>query len=168
MTDDRQIPFGGRDEPELGLTDDELLDALRTVTREDEPLPALAVEFAQGAWAWRKVDAELAELLHDSHDAATVVVRNTTSVRIVMFRAGAVTLEAEHGAEELFGAVTPAGSYRVDVHDGAKPRSDPPVASVTTDDAGLFRIAGGLAGTLRFVVVEGGDRVVLVSPWVTC
>lgn len=168
MTDDRQAPIGGRDEAEDVLDDDKLFELVRSVIGEEEPLPPGAVEFASGAWAWRDVDVELAELLHDSYDAATVAVRDTAAVRIVMFRSGEVTLEAEQGPDGLFGAVTPAGRYRVDVHDGAKARSHPAVASVTTDDGGLFRIGGGLAGTLRFVVVEGEDQVVLVTPWVRC
>lgn len=146
--------------------DEKLLERLRVALAGQDPVPAHAVEFAVGAFAWRNIDADLAELLHDSDEAGMVAVRDSTAVRVLMFRAGGITLEAEQRRHDLLGALSPAGRYRVQVYDGGREPAHPAVASVVSDDAGLFRV-GDLRGTFRFVVASADDEVVLVSPWVT-
>ena len=150
--------------PHRILSDDELQDVVGAVLDEDEPVPTGAVEFAAGAFAWRDVDAELAELLHDSLLEEAVALRADTATRLLVFQAGDLTLDVEHGPGELTGAVSPPASYEVEVRHAD---SDVEATGGRTDSAGMFRLPGEVRGTVRFVVSDPERQVSLLSPWIT-
>ena len=151
-------------ESDRPLSDDELLAVVGAVLDEDEPLPPGAVEFATGALVWRDVDGELAELLHDSGAEEAVVLRDETVLRLLVFQAGDVTLDVEHGPGRLLGAVSPPGRYRVEVQrSGTAPGE---AVSFLTDEAGMFEVERDLRGTVRFVLADPRGRVAILSPWV--
>jgi len=150
------------------LSDDELSDLVGAALDECEPLPTWAVDFAVGAFAWRDVDGKLAELLHDSVLEEAVVLRDDTGIRLLVFQAGDVTLDIEHGPGTLVGALTPPGRYRVEVNDGGPDRTHHDAAPpALTDDAGMFQLDGEIRGQIRFVVRHPDGQVVLLSPWTT-
>lgn len=152
-------------EPRRILSDEELLHVVGRVLDEDEPLPAGAVEMAAGAFAWRDVESELAELLHDSLLEEAVVTRDDTSVRLLVFQAGDLTLDVEHGPEQLVGALSPPARYRVEVQDLGP--AGPTGTWVLSDDAGMFRLPGPVRGTVRFVISDPERQLSVLSPWVT-
>ncbi len=156
-----------RPDPDRTLSDDELLQALALALLEDEPLPSWAVEYATGAFVWRDVDGELAELLHDSVLEEAVVLRDDTAVRLLVFQAGDMTLDVEHLPDQLVGSVSPPQRYRIEVHHGGPdigPSVDP---AVLTDDAGMFVLEGEFRGAVRFVVSDPDGEVAILSPWIT-
>ena len=156
-----------RPDPDRTLSDDELLRALAQALEEDEPLPSWAVEYAHGAFVWRDVDGELAELLHDSVLEEAVVLRDDNAVRLLVFQAGDLTLDIEHLPNQLVGAVSPPRRYRIEVHHGGPdvgPLVDP---AFFTDDAGMFELEGEIRGAVRFVVSDPDGQVAILSPWIT-
>jgi hypothetical protein len=86
------------------------------------PPPGL-VAAAKGLFTWRTVDAELAELAHDSLLAPPDAgVRAAGQPRILTFTAGALTVEVEvddvPGARRLIGQLTPPGPARLELRSG--------------------------------------------------
>jgi hypothetical protein len=81
-------------EEHLSPEDLELLAVLGEVWEQIDPVPAVVLEAARGAFAWRDVDAELAELILDSRLEETAV-RSLDGPRMLTFAADEVTVEVE-------------------------------------------------------------------------
>ena len=79
------------------MSDDELMAALGEAVAEADAVSDRRREAARAAFTWRTVDAELAELLHDSAlDAgAAVRRRRATSRGTLSFGSGGLALEVE-------------------------------------------------------------------------
>src|ERR1700736_6555418 len=77
--------------------EEHLLGERRALARAVDPVPAEVTFAAKGSLAWRRIDAELAELTFDSllEDAALAGVRGGDTVRLVTFEAGDVSVEVE-------------------------------------------------------------------------
>ncbi len=93
-----------------GMTDDELLDALRRAVTARHEVPADFVAAARDAFAWHNIDAELARLTYDSHAADHALATRTeaASIRALTFTSGRLTIELEVGHDSLVGQVVPA------------------------------------------------------------
>ncbi|UMG94040.1 hypothetical protein [Nocardioides sp. TF02-7] len=150
------------------LTDDELLAALGEAVAEDRAVDERRRAAAYGAFAWRRVDDELAELLHDSAlDAGAAVRSSVAAPRALAFGSTGLTLELEVDGEQVLGEVVAAGGADA----GAAPttvvlqRPDADAATTEVDAAGFFRFDGVTPGPARFVVERGGRS--LTTPWVT-
>jgi hypothetical protein len=146
-------------------TDDAaLLARLREAAEEADPMPEFVLVAARSAFALRRLDAELAELVRDSADerAGLIAVRGDGDVRLISFETGPVAVELQ---------VTQRGPVRdlVAQISGA----DVAVAEVETPgfrrDAaladGVVTADGVPAGLLRLHVrtAEGHE---LVTSWV--
>ena len=120
---------------------------------------------AKAAFTWRTVDAELADLLHDSALDAGAAVRSAgDGPRTLSFRRAAVTLEVEVDGETVLGEV-------IDEH-GVRPRPHGHLAApgrrrptAVADASGFFRFDGVEPGPVRFVVARAGWS--LITPWAT-
>lgn len=126
--------------------DDQLLDDLRRVLDRAEPAPPDSIVLAQAALDWRRLDIELAELVHDSAvDETELLVRgDVDGVRVLSFATGDVRIEVEHTGGQLVGQVDPAAVVVVELYrDGNEP-----VAVVTTDELGTFVIGAVTPGPL--------------------
>jgi hypothetical protein len=143
--------------PRNQLSDDDLIRLVSEVIDEDEPMPAGALEFASNGFIWRDINNELAELLHDS-GRELVDIRATATARMLMFQQGEVTLDLEHDDHGIRGAVSPPGTYRVEVCSATA------AAVVQTDGAGMFTIDGATAGAVHAAVFDGDGHPVLVTP----
>jgi hypothetical protein len=79
--------------------DEELLARLRTVCAEVDPVPEPVYEAARAAFALRRLDAELAELVRDSLDepAQAVTVRATglAEIRMLSFAVGDLVVDLQ-------------------------------------------------------------------------
>jgi hypothetical protein len=150
------------DPHELPADDDALLDRLRAVVAEADPVPELVVAAARAAFATRRLDAELAELVLDSAEAHSSVRSAGADVRVLSFEAGDVTIEVQvqdgPRGHELRGLV-----------DGAQPASitielaaAAPLA-VSVDEDGWFVAAPIPSGPLRLRV----DQPPVVTAWVS-
>lgn len=77
--------------------DDELFDELREAVVAADPVPERVIDGARLAYGWRRIDAELAELLRDSNLEAEPLagVRGAAAVRSLTFRVGDLTIEVD-------------------------------------------------------------------------
>lgn len=140
--------------------DDALMAALQEAMAETDAVTDRRRETARAAFAWRSVDAELMELLHDSALEAGAAVRGSDTARLLSFGRGALSVELEVDGDEVSGQVLPAQAATVTLQrSGAEDRT------VAADGAGFFRFEGVTPGPARFVVTAS-ERT-LTTTWVT-
>jgi hypothetical protein len=153
----------------LDSVDRSLLLRLGRVARAADPAPDLVHELGRAAFALRRLDAELAELVADSAlDAGQLAgVRGAGEARLLSFECDDVGVEVEvrddAGGRVLVGQViaSQAGapaSVRLETARGAS-------ASAPVDAVGGFRFDGVTAGPVRLHVERAGASVVTTS-WV--
>jgi hypothetical protein len=162
----------------IAVRDDELLAELRTLFSEVDPPDPLLLEQARLAFAWRTIDADLAELAYDSVADLEVLagVRDGGAAgsgpRLLGFgtdRAGedGVTVEVEVNTERarstLVGQLMPPMPATVSVYSSGTCTG--PVAVLPADDLGRFRIDPVPIGPVR-LRIDTGDRVIETS-WVS-
>ncbi|GAA3534725.1 hypothetical protein [Nocardioides daeguensis] len=152
------------------LDDDELMALLGEAVAEEAAVSDRRRTAARAALTWRSVDAELAELLHDSALDAGAAVRSGSDEggepRTLSFGHSGLTLEVEVEGETLLGQVIAAGEA-ASVTEPASvmlERPDAHALSAEADASGFFRLEGVHPGTVRFVVEQGGWS--LTTPWV--
>lgn len=150
------------------LTDDELMAALAEAVTEPAPDADRRREAAQAAFTWRTVDAELAELLHDSALEAGAAVRSSGGgPRSISFGRSGLTLEIEVDGAHVLGEVIAEGAAAGGPGPASVTLQRPGAedVSVETDAAGFFRFDGVGSGAVRFTVERAGWA--LTTPWVT-
>lgn len=121
-----------------GWDDEELLAALRQALLARQAVPPAFVEAAQNAFAWRNIDAELAQLTYDSmrdYDATVGVRAEAASIRSLTFTSAHLTIELEVAQESLLGQIVPTQTATVTV----QPRAGSETG-VQTDEIGCFSI----------------------------
>jgi hypothetical protein len=119
-------------------TDEELLAALREALDARKAVPPGFAEAAKGAFAWRTIDAELAQLTYDSlagPEAAPVTRSEPASIRALTFTSPRLTIELEVAGDSLLGQVVPpqAATVRLQAQDGAE-------VVIAADQIGCFVI----------------------------
>jgi len=154
------------DEPD----DDEahLEEELRELAARLDPVPGRLVLAAVDAYAWRTVDADLAELVFDSladQDEAAPV-RGHQRERLLSFRSGGLTIEIEVTADgssrRLIGQLIPPQRAAVEI------RHQDVVVTLAADLFGRFMAEALPAGpvSLRCSPADGQDRSPVVTDWV--
>ena len=147
--------------------DERLVAELRAFAGRADPVPEDVVFAARGSFAWRRVDAELAELTFDSllDDAGLAVVRSGDAVRLVTFDAGDVSVEVEiterGPRRRLLGQLVPPQEAQVEV------RAASGRAEVAADRLGRFTVdeMGAGPASLRCRLTASGR--VIESGWVS-
>src|SRR6266581_2448345 len=121
--------------------EDPLVAELRRLAGEVDAVPDEVAAYAKAALGWRRVDAELAELLSDSRlESGLAGVRSGEArIRSVTFRADGLEIAVEiHDTDpgvRIMGQLAPAAKAAVEVQ-----RDDGTVASsVEADELGRFR-----------------------------
>jgi hypothetical protein len=149
-----------RDEPD----DDELEEELRRLAARHDPVPPELLHGAAGAFAWRDIDAELAELVFDSlldSDEATLV-RGSAEQRLVSFTGGGLTIDVEvtasGPARTVMGQIVPAQPGLVDL------RRPGETVTVEADELGRFR-SGPLPPGPLSLRLRTGEGVPVVTDW---
>jgi hypothetical protein len=144
--------------------DEALIEQLRDAFRADA-VPTDVTEAAKAALTWRRIDAELAELLSDSAlDAEPALARGAALVRSVSFSAGStiVDLEVHEDGDQrtVLGQLSPATASTIEVQraEGAAP--DP----AQSDSLGRFRIQLDGGGTIRLRLTDA-DGAVIETAW---
>ena len=158
-------------EQELPTPDDEaLLEDLRRITSELDPIPEHVLAAAHAAIGWRTLDAELAELIADSAiDEALLLVRGVAQPRSLTFEVPGLTieLEAEHaGADDLrlSGQLVPPQPAEVTILQGET------LLALRADDRGRFAARGIAPGPLSLrcrLGDEVGGRRFVETAWMT-
>lgn len=141
----------------------ETLVDLRRVLDQAEPLPPDSTTLAQAALGWRTIDAELAELVHDSavDDHELLVRGDDDRLRVLTFRTGDIEIEVEYSNGQLVGQVIPAEAATIELHR----ESVGAVGSATTDEFGSFVIADVAAGPLSLLCRADDGRWSVRTSW---
>jgi len=145
-------------------TDEELLAALRQALESRQAVSPAFIQAARGAFAWRTIDAELAQLTYDSlagGDAIPVTRSEPASIRALTFTSPRLTIELEVAGDSLLGQVVPpqAATIRLQAQGGAE-------AVIATDEIGLFEIQPAPRGPFRLRCQTGASVDVLTS-WIS-
>jgi len=146
--------------------DDPLLGELRRLAQEVDAVPDQVTGYARASLGWRRVDAELAELLSDSRLEAVAGVRSAEArVRSVTFGADDLEVAIEiHELESgirILGQLAPAVAAAIEVQ-----RDDGTVAaSAETDTLGRFRIEFEPAGRIRLLVRREPPASTVETSW---
>src|SRR5437667_5408571 len=147
QTEPTHSPAGLDDATNAEALAEATLAQLRGVATVADPTPSLVLESAKAAFGLRRLDAELAELVHDSAiDADAVLVRGDDDVRMLSFENVDIAVEMQvtprNHSHVLLAFVTGAtGSVTVEHSAGE--------ISVELDDAGRLRVEGIPAGPFR-------------------
>jgi hypothetical protein len=141
---------------------DELLDELRTVLRRTDPLPAEVTDFAKAALGWRRLDAQLAELLEDSvlESESPALARGTAGLRSLTFRSDELTIDLEVQAGMLLGQLAPPPDTASIELQG---ESGDVATAAKSDSLGRFRLAFEGEGRFRLRVLRPGASPVETS-----
>ena len=148
--------------------DDELEHELRRLAAEAEPVPAELRQAAVDAFAWRDIDAEIAELVYDSLDDADEesLVRGAPGQRLVSFAVGGITIDVEvttaAPGRTVMGQIAPPQRATVDIR---YPRD---TVTVEADELGRFRSGPLPSGpaSLRLRPPPGDAGPAIVTDWV--
>ena len=149
--------------------DDALLGELRLLVGDVDPVSGAVTSFARAALGWRRVDAELAELLADSvldSESLAATRSGLARARSVSFKASdlEIDLEIQHrdpGAL-LLGQLAPPEGAEIEIQ-----RDDSSQAQVVqADELGRFRVELVEGGRIRLCIARAsGGRI--ETSWIT-
>ena len=146
--------------------DEALLDELRRVMSQIDPVPQHVTAAAEVAYDWRTVDDELAELLYDSSaEPALAGVRAEGRSRVLSFGGERVRVELEvsgTGSDRtLTGQLDPAGAAKIEI------RHTDHTTTVAADARGRFIAFAIPPGSvsLRCILDLPGRPRALATPW---
>jgi hypothetical protein len=138
--------------------DADLIAELRSVLGRVDPVPPDVTEFAQTALGWRRLDADLAELLADSAletESAALTRSEGGGGRWLTFRAADLAIDVEvvtgGAGRTLLGQLAPppaAATVEVQAADGTV------FASAEADSLGRFRLTLERTGRMRLRVLR--------------
>lgn len=143
--------------------DDELMQRLRRIAGEVDAPTELVDETARAAYSTRRLDEELADLLHDSDLATPQLVRGAGGARSLSFETVAVSLELQ--IEQADGLITVSGVVSGASGEVTVESTSGPTHTAAIDANGLFRIANLPAGALR-VHVTATDGSGVTTRWI--
>jgi len=151
---------------------DELLMAdLREIFAEVDSVPPLVVETAKASLGWRRLDANLAELLSDSalrEEAFAVTRGGEAAVRSVTFSSVNLTIDVEVHADDqartLLGQLSPPARATIEVQ-----TTEEAQFSAEADRLGRFRVRLPAGGPVRLRVLDGDGRAgpAVETSWIT-
>jgi len=135
-----------------------LLAEIRGLAALIDPVPPEAIAAARSAFAWRTMDAELAELTADSAvDERLAGVRGAGTPTMLTFDAPGLTVEVElqevGGHRRLMGQLVPPGPGLVEVRHRAG------AATVPVDEVGRFSADDVAAGPVSLRCSSGTQIV---------
>jgi hypothetical protein len=142
--------------------DNQLLAALGGAVRARQAVPDAFVDMGKGAYAWHRIDAELAQLTYDSGTVRIAAVRSeTASVRALSFASANLSMELEVTEDCLLGWVIPSRAGTLEAQTGAGASTE-----TTVDEIGCFAVDPIPASPfrLRFRAADGTD---VLTGWVT-
>jgi hypothetical protein len=146
-------------------SDDDLIQRLRRIAAEADPVPPLLLDAARAAFGMRDLDARVADLVRDSAVDVPATSLRGDGPRLLSFEAGGTVIECEVTARgdqrdvigQLIGAA--ASELRAQV-----PGNPDAASTVSVSEHGVFTIRGLPAGPfrLRYRLSDGST---LVTSW---
>ena len=143
--------------------DEKLLAELRAAFRAQGEVPEWFTETGRNAFAWRNIDAELAQLTHDSRDEAgqaTAVRSEAASIRSLTFTSAGLSIELTVTGTALAGQIAPPRAGMLEVHTAAG------VISAPIDETGGCTVDPIPAGPFR-LRCRTGDGADVLTGWIT-
>lgn len=139
-----------------------LIDELRAALDAAGPVPPEFLAAGRAAFAWRDIDAQLAELTFDSARDPQLATRTGPDAagRLLAFAGGGLNLEVEVSDAGLTGQLSPAGAYRISCQSAAGTLDE-----TTADPVGCFVLRAPPKGPVR-LRVSGASGAVATS-WIT-
>jgi hypothetical protein len=151
---------------------DELLMAeLRDFFADVDPVPPLVIETAKASLGWRRLDADLAELLSDSaleEERFALARGGAAPARAVTFTSPGLTIDIEVHVDDpertLLGQLSPPSPATIEIQTMA----DAPL-SAEADRLGRFRVRLRAGGPIRLRVLgtNGHGRPPVETSWIT-
>ena len=144
---------------------------LRRFFTELDPVPPLVIDAAKASLGWRRLDADLAELLSDSalEEEAVALTRGSGApVRAVTFSSTALTIDIEvhvdDPARTLLGQLSPPASATIEIQTMDESR-----LSAEADRLGRFRVRLTAGGPIRLRVLgaDGDTGPAVETSWFT-
>ena len=153
----------GAPTPPIDSGDEQLLADLRRVLACVDPIPEHVQLAARWAIEWRTLDAELADLVHDSTiDEPALAVRGDAGPRVLTFETANLTIEVETESQSatagetvrVVGQLIPAQPAQIAL------QSDDELQVTNADEHGRFVAAGLRRGRLTLRCRLDGSRLV--------
>lgn len=147
-----------------GWDDEDLLAALCAAMRARAEVPPEHVAAVKGIYAWRTIDAELAQVTFDSSrepDAVATIRSEPASIRALTFTSAHLTMQVEVIGDSLIGQVIPPqeGMVEVQAWDGV-------AMTALVDGTGCFCATTIPRGSFRLRYRNQRDADV-VTGWIT-
>lgn len=148
-----------------------LMAELRGLFTDVDPVPPLVIETAKASLGWRRLDADLAELLSDSalkEEAFAVARGGDAPARAVTFSATGLTIDIEVHVDDpertLLGQLSPPAPATIEI----QTLGDASLSS-EADRLGRFRVRlpGGGPIRLRVLVASGQSGPPVETSWIT-
>jgi hypothetical protein len=141
-----------------------MMAALRQALADRQAVPPSFVDAAKGAFAWRTIDAELAQLTYDSlagREAIPMTRSEPASIRALTFTSPRLTIELEVAGDSLIGQVVPpqTATIRLQSQDGQE-------TMLEADQIGCFVIQPAPRGPFR-LRCQTGTSVDVLTGWIT-
>ena len=137
-----------RDGQPAGSADDELIERLRRVAAQADPVPEALLGSASAAFGLRELDVRVAELVRDSAVGASATAVRGLGARMLSFESADAVIECEVTARgsrrDVIGQLVGAVAAAVQIQVAGTRTVDVPV-----DDQGRFSAADLPAGLLR-------------------
>lgn len=149
--------------------DEPLVGALCALLDGVDPVPPAVTEAARAALGWRRLDADLAELLSDTvvDERPPALVRGEgTEVRSVSFAAGTTTIDMEIHVDgdgrTLLGQLAPPVAVTIEVQRAAGSL----LAVADSDSLGRFRVELPAGGTIRLRIAASVAAPAVETSWI--
>jgi hypothetical protein len=147
---------------DLDPADRRLLEEVRSVLDDVDPVPDAVLTSARAALTWLTIDAELAALAEDTA-LASAGVRSTGLTRSLTFESEAGVLAFEVSGDGEVRQIVGQADRPADLT--VRHTGDP--ITVTTDQQGRFRIDGVLAGPVSLhCVFHDTPESPIVTSWI--
>jgi hypothetical protein len=152
--------------------DDPLIAELRAFVAEADPVPALVSEAAKAALGWRRLDADLAELLSDSTlDAEQLALTRGPGapVRSVSFSSGQLMIDLDVHVDgqrrTLLGQLSPPSAATIEVQRA----DDETTTTAESDSLGRFRVEVVAGPPVRLRVLSAAPAAVAAveTSWIS-
>lgn len=149
--------------------DDRLLGELRRLVNRVDPVPDEVTAYAKAALGWRRIDAELAELLSDSvlePDSLAITRGDGSLARRLTFRSGDLEIDLEIQETDsgivLMGQLAPPGRAEIDVQREDRSAS----VKAEADALGRFRAELAAGGRIRLQIRREPPAPPIETSWI--
>jgi hypothetical protein len=147
------------------VEDAKLLRRISAMFDHHDPVPDTVTDAARAAFAWRDLDAQLAQLI-DEEQLVGASTRTHGEHRLLTFEAPGVTVAIEateiNGARKLIGQLVPSGAHHIALETAAQSGQQ---LTAPVDHLGRFTLSAVPAGLIRLrCTLPNGAQV--VTEWV--